>query len=73
MTYAGSHLDGKSGAAEPSMFQSVSVKLRISLSCLRFFFQPEKNQDEFLFGRDERRTVFRPPASAPKEMMGTGF
>ena len=34
--------------------------------------QPEKNQDDFLFGRDGRRTVFRPPASAPKEMMGTG-
>ena len=52
-------LTEKSGTAEPSMFQSVSVKLRISLSCLRFFFQPEKNQDELLFWRDRRRTVLQ--------------
>ena len=43
-----------------TMFQSVLVKLRISLSGLRFFFQPEKNQDELLFWRDRRRTVFSP-------------
>lgn len=65
-------LTEKSRTAEPSMFQRVSLKLRISLSCLRFFFQPGKNQDELLFWRDRRRTVFRPPASAPEEMMGTG-
>ena len=52
-------LTEKSGTAEPSMFQSVSVKLRISLSCLQFFFQPEKNQDELLFWRDRRRTVLQ--------------
>ena len=44
-------LTEKSGAAEPSMFQSVSVKLRISLSCLRFFFfNQRKIRTNFFLG-----------------------
>ena len=49
MTHAGSHLDGKIGTAEPSMFQSVSVKLRISLSCLRFLFLTREKSRRIVF------------------------
>ena len=43
-------LTEKSGTAEPSMFQGVSLKLRISLSCLRFFFNQRKLRTNCFFG-----------------------
>ena len=43
-------LTEKSGTAEPSMFQGVSLKLRISLSCLRFFFNQRKIRTNCFFG-----------------------
>ena len=48
-----------------TMFQSVLVKLRISLSCLRFFFNQKKIRTNCFFGVTGVGPFFRPPASAP--------